>query len=265
MAKDISSCTITHLGTATIILEIGSLRFLTDPAFDPPGGKYSFGFGTGSKKLTAPAIPLEQIGNIDAVLLSHDHHADNLDNAGRAFLPKAKQVLTTTSGAKRLKGNAIGLPLWQSIEVKSQDGFSVKITATPARHGPPFSQPIVGEVIGFVLEWEGQKQGVLYISGDTVWFSGVAEVANRFKVGVALLHLGGVRFSISGPLRYTFNGKEAVQAAKAINPHKIIPIHYEGWTHFQETRGESEKAFVEAGLDNKVLWLPLGIKTLVDI
>lgn len=258
-------CSITHLGTATIILEIGSLRLLTDPAFDPAGGKYSFGYGTGSKKLTAPSISAEAIGQIDAVLLSHDHHADNLDNSGRAFLPKVKQVVTTSSGAKRLRNNAVGLPVWQSIELKSKDGLQVRVTATPARHGPPLSRPLVGEVIGFILEWKGQQNGALYISGDTVWFSGIAEVGKRFPISLALLHLGGVRFPISGPLRYTFNGQEAVQAAKALNPKTIIPIHYEGWTHFHEPRKESEKAFIQAGLDNRVLWLPLGVKTTVEL
>ena len=42
---------ITHIGTATMLLEIGALRLLTDPVFDPAGGRYHFGWGTGSTKL----------------------------------------------------------------------------------------------------------------------------------------------------------------------------------------------------------------------
>lgn len=258
-------CSITHLGTAMIILEIGSLRLLTDPVFDPAGGDYSFGFGLGSKKLTAPALSAEAVGAIDGVLLSHDHHADNLDPAGRKFLPKVKNVLTTRSGAGRLKANAIGLDNWQQHEFVTKEGLKVRVTATPARHGPPLSRLLVGDVIGFLLEWEGQKQGALYISGDTVWFNGVAEVGKRFKVGLAILHLGGVQFTMSGPLRYTFNGAEAVQAAQVLKPNKIIPIHYEGWSHFREPRANAEKAFNNAGLNDRVQWLPLGVKTLVDI
>ena len=106
------NCRMTHIGTATLLLEIGSIRLLTDPVFDPPGGSYSFGYGTGSKKLTAPAIGPEEIGKVDAVLLSHDHHEDNLDRAGRAFLSNARQVLTTVAGAKRLGGGSIGLRSW---------------------------------------------------------------------------------------------------------------------------------------------------------
>ncbi|MBN8581467.1 MAG: MBL fold metallo-hydrolase, partial [Anaerolineae bacterium] len=125
---------ITHISTATMLLEIGNLRLLTDPVFDPAGGKYYFGWGTGSTKLTAPSVSVDTLGKIDAVLLSHDHHEDNLDKAGRAFLPKAKRVLTTTSGEKRLRGNAEGMADWQSTILESGN-TKIKITATPAQHG----------------------------------------------------------------------------------------------------------------------------------
>src|SRR5687767_2179603 len=174
-------CRITHIGTATLLLEIGPMRLLTDPAFDPPGGNYSFGFGTSSTKLTAPAIRPEDIGKIDAVLLSHDQHEDNLDQAGRALLPLAGKVLTTNAGAKRLDNNAIGLKPWKSTTITS-DGSEIKVTAVPARHGSLWSYIIVGETTGFVLEWSDQKYGALYISGDTVWFNGIHEIAYRFKI-----------------------------------------------------------------------------------
>ena len=59
---------------------------LTDPTFDPAGGDYRFGWGTGSTKPAGPSIGADNIGPIDAVLLSHDLHDDNLDAAGRALL-----------------------------------------------------------------------------------------------------------------------------------------------------------------------------------
>ena len=78
---------LTHIGGPTVLIEVGGWRLLTDPTFDPPGGSYRFGWGTGSLKLTGPAIAAPDLGPIDAVLLSHDHHDDNLDGAGRALLP----------------------------------------------------------------------------------------------------------------------------------------------------------------------------------
>src|SRR4051812_24116154 len=105
---------VTHLGTACVLLEVSGIRLLTDPVLDPPGQRYGFGFGTGSTKLESPALPRDGLGEIHAVLLSHDQHADNLDHEGRAFLPSAGQVLTTRAGAKRLGGNARGLAPWES-------------------------------------------------------------------------------------------------------------------------------------------------------
>ena len=247
-----------------MLLEIDSLRLLTDPVFDPPGGSYSFGYGTGSKKLTAPALRLEELGRIDAVLLSHDHHEDNLDRAGRAFLPLAGQVLTTSAGAKQLGNNAIGLKSWQSALVKS-DSFEIKVTAVPARHGFMGSHLIVGETTGFILEWPRQKHGALYISGDTVWFNGIQEIARRFQVGTAILHIGKAGFPITGPIHFTFNAREAIRAIKVLEPRTVIPIHYEGWRHFREPGAEAEKQFAEAGMSNLVYWLPLGKPVELEI
>jgi L-ascorbate metabolism protein UlaG (beta-lactamase superfamily) len=248
---------LTHISTATVLLEIGSLRLLTDPVFDPAGGHYFFGFGTNSVKLTEPAIPPQDLGKIDAILLSHDHHEDNLDRAGHALLPLAKKVITTSAGAKRLKGNAIGLRAWQSTTIESED-TKIKITAAPVHHGTLGSHLIVGETTGFILEWAGQKHGALYISGDTVWFNGLREIGQRFKIGTAILHVGAAKFPIMGPLRFTLNAKEAVQIVHALNPRTVIPIHYEGWKHFKETGAAARKVFEASDIKEKIHWLPLG-------
>ena len=255
---------ITHIGTATLLLEIGSLRLLTDPAFDPAGGRYFFGYGTSSKKLTDPAIQPEALGRIDAVLLSHDHHEDNLDRAGRALLPLAEKVVTTSAGAKRLGHNAIGLKTWQNTTLEAGN-IQIKITAAPARHGSLGSHIIVGETTGFVLEWAGQKHGALYISGDTVWFNGLSEIGQRFKIGTAILHIGAAGFPITGPVRFTFNAREAARVIEALKPRTVIPIHYEGWKHFKEPKADAEKIFAELNIQENIQWLPLSKPVDVEI
>ena len=97
---------VTHIGGPTVLIETGGRRLLTDPAFDPPGGTYRFGWGTGSRKTTGPALAAAELPPIDAVLLSHDHHGDNLDPAGRALLPSAGVVVTSAAGARRLGSGA---------------------------------------------------------------------------------------------------------------------------------------------------------------
>jgi L-ascorbate metabolism protein UlaG (beta-lactamase superfamily) len=251
--------TLTHIGGPTALVEFAGWRLLTDPTFDPAGGKYKFGWGTGSTKTTGPAIDPADLGPIDAVLLTHEHHGDNLDAAGRALLPSAGAVVTTVSGARRLGGSARGLEPWQSTRLEAPGRPAIEVTATPCRHGPAHVHFVIGDVIGFALQWDGQEHGALWISGDTVLYDGVREVAGRLPVDTALLHLGAVRFPITGPVRYTMTAREAVELSTLIRPRTIVPIHYEGWKHFKEGRAEIERAFADAPEDirRSIRWLPI--------
>jgi L-ascorbate metabolism protein UlaG (beta-lactamase superfamily) len=256
---------ITHIGGPTALIEFDGWRLLTDPTFDSPGRSYHFGWGTGSRKLAGPAIAASELGQIDAVLLSHDHHDDNLDPAGRALLPAAGVVVTTASGAKRLDGSAHGLEPWHTTRLEAPGRPTIEITATPCRHGPPLSHPLIGDVIGFALRWDGHEHGALWISGDTVLYDGVRQVADRLNVDTALLHLGGVRFPVTGPVRYTMTAREAVELCRLIRPRVAIPIHYEGWKHFRQGREAIEREFASAPGDigRQLRWLPIGVPTVI--
>ncbi|WP_416970246.1 MBL fold metallo-hydrolase [Streptomyces sp. 4F14] len=240
---------LTHIGGPTVLIEVGGWRLLTDPTFDPPGRKYAFGWGTSSTKTAGPALAVSELPPVDAVLLTHDQHADNLDDAGRSVLPTAGVVLTTPAGAGRLGGNARGLAPWAAWKLEAPDRPTVEVTATPARHGPPLSRPFVGEVTGFALRWPGQRHGALWISGDTVLYGGVRDVARRVDVGTALLHLGGVRFPVTGPVRYTLTEAQALRLCAELRPHTIVPVHYEGWSHFEQATGRFTRLPRGTGVD----------------
>jgi L-ascorbate metabolism protein UlaG (beta-lactamase superfamily) len=186
-----SSLTITLIGGPTALIEIDGFRLLTDPTFDAPGA-YPLPHVT-LEKLSGPALSAKAIGKVDAVLLSHDQHADNLDHAGKDFLTQAKRVLTTVAGAKRLGGHAEGLAPWATTGLTGDDGRTLTITATPARHGPAGIEPLAGDVIGFVLTSSKPGSRPVYVSGDTVWYDGVAEVARRFRAGVVMPFAGAAQ------------------------------------------------------------------------
>jgi len=152
---------------------------------------------------------------------------------------------------------------WSTTKLEATGKPTITVTATPCRHGPPGSHPIVGDVIGFSLTWDGQKHGAVWISGDTVLYDGVRRVADRLRVGTALLHLGGVRFPISGPVRYTMTAKQAVELCRLVRPRTVIPVHYEGWSHFHEGREAIERELADAPEDlrARVQWLPIGVPT----
>ncbi|MFD7074964.1 MBL fold metallo-hydrolase [Nocardioides sp. NPDC059952] len=258
--------TLTHVGGPTTLLEVAGWRILTDPTFDAPGRTYRFGWGTSSRKTAGPAVLAAEIGPIDAVLLTHDHHADNLDDAGRALLPGAGAVATTASGAVRLSRSGLGrtvrgLRPWQTTVLQAPDRPTLTVTATPARHGFFGSRPIVGDVIGFSLTWEGQQHGAVWVSGDTVLYGGLGEVANRVDVGTAIVHLGRVGFPVTGPLAYTMGGRDAVELCGLLDPVTVVPVHYEGWSHFRQGKDRilADLADAPPGIADRFRWPTPGV------
>jgi L-ascorbate metabolism protein UlaG (beta-lactamase superfamily) len=122
------------------------------------------------------------------------------------------------------------------------------VTATPARHGPPGIEPVSGEVAGFVVQSELPRDPSIYITGDTVWFEGVAEVARRFSVHAILLFAGAARIAARGPEHLTMNQDDAIATARAFPLARIFPVHHQGWEHFSESQQTLLDAFTAAGM-----------------
>jgi hypothetical protein len=97
---------IRYLGGPTTILELGGVRLVTDPTFDAPGD-YPLGTRT-LTKTAGPVLAPNALGPVDAVLLSHDQHPDNLDRTGREYLGGVPLVLSTASARGRLGGAGAG-------------------------------------------------------------------------------------------------------------------------------------------------------------
>jgi L-ascorbate metabolism protein UlaG (beta-lactamase superfamily) len=252
---------ITHIGGPTVLIEVDGWRLLTDPTFDRAGGHYDFGWGTSSDKLAGPAVAAADLPPIDAVLLTHDHHGDNLDAAGRGLLPSVGTVVTTVSGTRRLGlATARGLAAGDTTRLEAPGKPAIEVTATPARHGPALSRPIVGDVIGFALRRPASEGVFLWITGDTVLHRPLREAAAAMAADVALVHMGGVRFPVTGPVRYTMTGRKAVELIGIARPRVAVPVHYEGWSHFKDGRTAVERALATAPEDvrRRVRWLPIG-------
>src|SRR5262245_28957772 len=115
-----SPLTVTLIGGPTVLIEIGGFRLLTDPTCDGPG-EYSLPHVTLAKAV-GPALAPKELGPVDAVLLSHDQHADNLDHAGRAYLSEVPRVFTSKVAAQRLGGRAQGLAPWDQVMLAKANG-----------------------------------------------------------------------------------------------------------------------------------------------
>jgi L-ascorbate metabolism protein UlaG (beta-lactamase superfamily) len=248
---------ITLIGGPTVLIEVDDFRLLTDPTFDEPGA-YKLPHVT-LEKTAGPALSADQIGAVDAVLLSHDQHSDNLDNSGRAFLPRADRVLTTVAGAKRLGGRVDGLAPWATVVLTRPDGRRLQITATPARHGPAGIEPLSGDVIGFVLSFPDSGRRPIYVTGDTVWYDGVAEVARRFDAGIVLPFAGAAQ--TRGPFHLTMDVNDAIETARAFPDATIVPVHYDSWAHFKQNDSDLDMSFKALGFGHRLTLLKPGVAT----
>jgi L-ascorbate metabolism protein UlaG (beta-lactamase superfamily) len=245
--------TLLLVGGPTALIEYGGLRLLTDPTFDPPGDHPRPGTPVVLHKLTGPAVPASELEAIDAVLISHDHHADNLDPAGREFLPRARRVLTTDAGAERLDVDAQGMKPGETVELERPAGGVVEVTAVPADHGPPEVAPKNGPVIGFVLRGTGLP--TTYVSGDNASVDVVRVIVDeQAPIDSAVLFCGGAEV----PERWgegaylTLTPDTAVAAARLLGDAPIVPIHQEGCAHFSFGPEELRRAFEEAGLEGRL-------------
>jgi L-ascorbate metabolism protein UlaG (beta-lactamase superfamily) len=239
-------CAISVLGGPTTVVDIAGRRIVMDPTFDPPG-EHSY-----LTKLTGPAVGADALGPVDAVLISHDQHPDNLDDDGRRMALAAPLVLTHPGAAGRLGPPAMGVPQWQSYDLPGGSG-SLAAQAVPAVHGPADGQRdasghINCEVTGFVLSGAGVP--TVYISGDNASLGAVKKVADRVgDVDIAVLFAGAASVPAKESGRpLTLTAARAAAAAEVLGAKVVIPAHVDGWAHFSEGVDEFAAAFDQAGI-----------------
>ncbi|KAI5856141.1 Metallo-hydrolase/oxidoreductase [Durotheca rogersii] len=260
-----SSLTVTFVGTATALLEVAGATFLTDPYFSPAGTQWDLGF----LQLTSayePALGLADLPPVDAVLLSHEDHPDNLDARSRPLLD-GRRVLTTADGAARLapRPGVRGLRPWEKASLAAA-GVVFDVLATPCLHVPG------GECVGFVLSAParfgstGGKPNAVYFSGDTVYLPELARLRDDYHISAALLNLGAATVQLPGaaePLLVTMDGAQAARLIRDIDPDVVVPMHFEAWNHFRQGREPLAAAFEAAGVADRVRWLEPGKPTRI--
>lgn len=250
------------VGGPTLVMDLGGLRIVSDPTFDDPG---PHGYLT---KTSGPVVTEGQLADVDMVLVSHDDHADNLDDRGRAFAMAAPLLLTTTGGAERLGSPAQGLAAWETRRFPRPYDGELTVTAVPAVHGPEDGERdaegnVNCQVVGFVLAGAGLP--TVYVSGDNASVRTVAEIARRVPgIDAAVLHAGAAR--VPGKFRgrpVSLDSVRTAAAAAILSDPVTIPVHYDGWAHFTEGRDAIVSAFDDAGLAAVLriadhgTWIPL--------
>ena len=102
----------------------------------------------------------------------------------------------------------------------------------------------------------------IYISGDTVWYDGVAEVARRFKAGVVLPFAGAAQ--TRGPFHLTMDTNDTIETARAFPDAVIVPVHTDGWAHFRQSASDLRVSFDALGFGKRLKLLEPGVATVIE-
>ncbi|MGP9017455.1 MBL fold metallo-hydrolase [Streptomyces sp. BR1] len=247
-----SVVSIRYVGGPTAVVDIDGIRLVTDPTFDTPGD-YPIGPDRKLVKTAGPAIEADETGAVDAVLLSHDQHPDNLDESGRAYLSRVPVVLSTAAAHSRLGDAVTALANWETYSL----GERLLVTGVPALHGPEGAEAVAGEVTGFVLH--GDALPTVYVSGDNASLDHVRAVAERFgPIDVAVLFAGAARTPLFDGAPLTLTSEGAAEAAQILGARHVVPLHFEHWGHFSEGADSLVQAFAGAGLGDRLRLLKPG-------
>ena len=112
--SDSNQIQVTWIGHSTFLIQVGGINILTDPIFSERCGPFSF---LGVKRVAPPGISFEELPQIHAVLISHNHY-DHLDAPTVKRLGNRPTYFVPLGLAKWFKkkniNHVIELDWWQS-------------------------------------------------------------------------------------------------------------------------------------------------------
>lgn len=215
-AGDAPPVRITWVGHATVTIDVGDVRIVTDPAL--------------TKRLAhlRRRVPEPDLGSVDAVLISHVHmdhlHLRSLRRVApgaRLVAPRGSRSLVASCGFRALDDVGCG-------EVLDHGGVRIEVVrAVHGRGRGPHSR-ISAEPVGYVIEAAGRR---VYFAGDTDLFP---EMADLGRIDVALLPIWGWGPTL-GELH--LDPTSAATAATTIDAAAVVPIHWGTYSPVRLGRG----------------------------
>ncbi|PLR80913.1 MBL fold metallo-hydrolase [Bacillus canaveralius] len=228
---------ITWVGHSTFLIQMSGLNILTDPVWASRMGL--------QKRQTAPGIQIDQLPEIDVVIISHGHY-DHLDFGSIRRL-KGSPVFYVPAGLKsafRRRGYK------KVVEANWWDSFTearLQISFVPAQHWTKRSLTDTNTSHWGGWVFAGLEAGArsVYFVGDTGYFNGFKEIADRFTLDIVLMPIGAYEpewFMSTSHI----NPEDAIKAFLQLKGQTFIPMHYGAYRLADDTGPEAlERMYAE--------------------
>jgi L-ascorbate metabolism protein UlaG (beta-lactamase superfamily) len=216
--------TAAWLGHATVLINFFGINILTDPVLFPRIGiRIPFLFTIGPKRLTAPALTVDELPRIDIVLLSHAHF-DHIDWRTLRKIGRTTKVITARNTRDLLNWTPLRditeLDWGEAQSIETAAGF-IKITAVPTQHwGARMQHDDYRGYNGYLIERNGRR---ILFGGDTAFTNRFVEVRQYGPVDLAVFSIA----AYNPWIRSHADPEQAIQMANDAGARFIMPIHHQ--------------------------------------
>lgn len=217
---------VTFGGHATVILRYHDLSI----AFDPMLGRWIGGV----RRAVEPGLAPGDLSDVGLVLISH-RHADHFHLPTLRRMPRSATVVVPAGAAAMLSGMGFArvLELQPGADLALR---GVQITATATSHG----DSELARGLSYVVHGEGPSA---YLCGDSGYFSGFADIGERFSPDIAVLPIGGF-LPASFRARH-MSPLDALFAFEDLRARMLVPIHHGAFALSYEQLDEPARWLVE--------------------